>query len=218
MNPKIRLHLADKSGKCEAADRGTIFLDEIGELPLMLQVKILRVLQEREIDKVGDTRPVKVDVRVIAATNRDLEKMIADGTFRDDLYYRLAVVSIRPPPLRERTDDIPLLFDHLLDKHVGRLVKPHTGGVVAVHPNNVFHDLLEPLQVQAWQVLEEPDVIRVLLAHPSADIDTERLSSEVARALEKEGAHARPVHVERVDAVIRTALGKAPLVKAWVIS
>ena len=116
--------VADKKGKFEVADRGTIFLDEIGELPLMLQVKILRVLQEREIDKVGDTRPVKVDVRVIAATNRDLEKMIADGTFRDDLYYRLAVVSIRMPPLRERADDIPLLVDHFLDKHAERLGKP----------------------------------------------------------------------------------------------
>ena len=116
--------VADKKGKFEAADRGTIFLDEIGELPLMLQVKILRVLQEREVDRVGDTRPIKVDVRVIAATNRDLEKMIADGGFRDDLYYRLAVVSIRMPPLRERADDIPLLVDHFLNKHTERLGKP----------------------------------------------------------------------------------------------
>jgi two-component system NtrC family response regulator len=116
--------VADKKGKFEAADRGTIFLDEIGELPLMLQVKILRVLQEREVDRVGDTRAIKVDVRVIAATNRDLEKMIADGGFRDDLYYRLAVVSIRMPPLRERADDIPLLVDHFLDKHTERLGKP----------------------------------------------------------------------------------------------
>jgi len=116
--------VSDKKGKFEAADRGTIFLDEIGELPLMLQVKILRVLQEREIDKVGDTRPIRVDVRVIAATNRDLEKMIADGGFRDDLYYRLAVVSIRMPPLRERADDIPLLVDHFLNKHTERLGKP----------------------------------------------------------------------------------------------
>ena len=113
--------VADKKGKFEAAHGGTIFLDEIGELPSLLQVKILRVLQEREIDKVGETRSMKVDVRVIAATNRDLEKMIADGGFRDDLYYRLAVVSIRVPPLRERTDDIPFLVDHFLGKHAERL-------------------------------------------------------------------------------------------------
>lgn len=113
--------VSDKRGKFEVADGGTIFLDEIGELPQLLQVKILRVLQEREIDKVGETRPVRVNVRVIAATNRNLEKMIADGGFRDDLYYRLAVVSIRVPPLRERVDDIPLLVDHLLAKHVQRL-------------------------------------------------------------------------------------------------
>jgi DNA-binding NtrC family response regulator len=112
--------VGDKRGKFEAADNGTIFLDEIGELPTLLQVKILRVLQEREIDKVGETRPIKVDVRVIAATNRDLEKMVADGTFRDDLYYRLAVVPIRVPPLRERSDDIPLLVDHFLTKHADR--------------------------------------------------------------------------------------------------
>ena len=116
--------VTDKQGKFEAAHRGTIFLDEIGELPTLLQVKLLRVLQEREIDKIGETRPVKVDVRVVAATNRDLEKMIADGSFRDDLYYRLAVVSIRVPPLRERSDDIPLLVDHFLSKHTEKLGRP----------------------------------------------------------------------------------------------
>ncbi|MBP1635973.1 MAG: two component, sigma54 specific, transcriptional regulator, Fis family [Acidobacteria bacterium] len=125
--------VADRQGKFEAAARGTIFLDEVGELPLLLQVKILRVLQEREVDKLGETRPVKVDVRVIAATNRDLEKMTADGAFREDLYYRLAVVSIRVPPLRERADDIPLLVDHFLAKHAGRLGRDRPAVDRAVH-------------------------------------------------------------------------------------
>jgi two-component system NtrC family response regulator len=112
---------ADRQGKFDAANTGTIFLDEIGELPLLMQVKILRVLQDRAVDRVGDPRPTKVDVRIIAATNRDLEKMVAGGAFRDDLYYRLAVVAIRMPPLRERADDIPRLVEHFLDKHGARL-------------------------------------------------------------------------------------------------
>ena len=130
--------VADKQGKFEAANRGTIFLDEIGELPLLMQVKILRVLQDREIDKIGESRPAKIDVRIIAATNRDLEKMIADGAFRDDLYYRLAVVAIRMPPLRERADDIPLLVEHFLDKHGGARGRPppddRSSGLFRVQP------------------------------------------------------------------------------------
>ena len=115
---------ADKPGKFETANTGTIFLDEVAELPLLMQVKILRVLQDRTVDKVGDPRPTKVDVRIIAATNRDVEKMVADGTFRDDLYYRLSVVAIRMPPLRERADDIAQLVDHFLEKHGARLKRP----------------------------------------------------------------------------------------------
>jgi two-component system NtrC family response regulator len=88
-----------------------------------MQAKILRVLQDREVDKVGDLRPVRVDIRVVAATNRNLEKMVADGSFREDLYYRLAVVAIRMPPLRERTDDMASLVEHLLAKHGARLGK-----------------------------------------------------------------------------------------------
>ena len=124
---------ADKQGKFEAAHTGTIFLDEIGELPLLMQVKILRVLQNRAVDKVGDPRPTHVDMRIIAATNRDLEKMVADSSFRDDLYYRLAVVAIQMPPLRERADDIPLLVEHFLDKHGARLRRPRPAVDRAVH-------------------------------------------------------------------------------------
>lgn len=106
-----------KSGKVEMADRGTLFLDEIGELPVDMQVKLLRLLQHGELDKVGSTAPQTVDVRVLAATNRNLQAMIEDGTFREDLYYRLAVVPLELPPLRERREDIPELAQHLFRKH-----------------------------------------------------------------------------------------------------
>jgi two-component system NtrC family response regulator len=106
--------ISDKQGKFEIADKGTLFLDEIGELKAHLQVNLLRVLQDGLVDKVGGNEPVKVDVRIIAATNRDLEKKVADGDFREDLYYRLCVVPLKIPPLRERKDDIPLLVDHFL--------------------------------------------------------------------------------------------------------
>jgi two-component system response regulator PilR (NtrC family) len=106
--------IADKHGLFQEADGGTLFLDEIGELSLGLQVKLLRALQERKIKPVGDTEEVEVDVRVIAATNRDLEADVASGSFRADLYYRLNVIEVRIPPLRHRREDIPLLADHFL--------------------------------------------------------------------------------------------------------
>ena len=111
--------MADKQGKFEAADGGTIFFDEIGELPMTMQAKLLRVLQSQEVDTIGAVRPVCVDVRVIAATNRDIEQMVASSAFREDLYYRLAVVAIRVPPLRERTDDIPRLVQHFVNRYHG---------------------------------------------------------------------------------------------------
>jgi len=106
--------VAHKLGRFELAHDGTIFLDEIGEISLATQAKLLRVVQEGEIEKVGDTRRIKVDVRLIAATNKDLKKAVADGEFRHDLYYRLKVVPISLPPLRERKDDIPLLAEHFI--------------------------------------------------------------------------------------------------------
>lgn len=109
--------IRDKVGRFEAADGGTLFLDEIGTLDMGLQVKLLRVLQEREFERVGDHRTISCDVRIIAAANVDLEKEVAAKRFRDDLFYRLNVVAIRLPPLRERREDIPMLIDHFLDKY-----------------------------------------------------------------------------------------------------
>lgn len=105
-----------KIGKFKAADGGTIFLDEIGDLPMNMQVKLLRVLQDKEIERIGSNVSEKINVRVIAATNRDLEKMVSEGKFRLDLYYRLNVVSIKIPPLRERKEDIPILAKYLIEK------------------------------------------------------------------------------------------------------
>ncbi|MDI9480945.1 MAG: sigma-54 interaction domain-containing protein [Syntrophomonadaceae bacterium] len=105
-----------KKGKFELADRGTLFLDEIGEMPLSMQTKLLTFLQEREFERIGGSDPIHSDARVIAATNTDLEKAVADGRFREDLYYRLNVVTIMLPPLRDRTDDIEPLVNHLIPK------------------------------------------------------------------------------------------------------
>lgn len=108
--------LTHKKGKVEAADGGTILLDEIGEMPLDLQIRVLRLIQEHEIEKIGAASSIKLDVRIIAATHRDLASMVDAGTFREDLYYRLVVVPIKLPPLRERREDIPELIRHLFEK------------------------------------------------------------------------------------------------------
>ncbi|NLF40037.1 sigma-54-dependent Fis family transcriptional regulator [bacterium] len=116
--------IQDRIGRFEEADGGTIFLDEIGDLPLGTQVKLLRVLQEGEIQRVGENRTRTVDVRVIAATNQELERMMAGRTFRQDLYYRFNVISFRLPPLRDRRDDIPLLAGHFLELYAARAGRP----------------------------------------------------------------------------------------------
>jgi len=125
--------VADRTGRFEQADGGTIFLDEIGDISPAVQVKLLRVLQERQFERVGSSTPVNVDVRVIAATNAELRRRIADGMFREDLFYRLKVMELRLPPLRERREDIPLLVEHLLvrvGERLGRTISGVSDGVM----------------------------------------------------------------------------------------
>jgi DNA-binding NtrC family response regulator len=126
--------MARRLGRFEMADGGTLFLDEVGDLPSDVQVKLLRVLQEREFERVGGSETIKVDVRVVSATHRDLEKQIADGTFREDLYYRLNVFPIVLPPLRDRATDIPVLAEHFVQKYApaaGKAVRGLDAGAVA---------------------------------------------------------------------------------------
>jgi transcriptional regulator with GAF, ATPase, and Fis domain len=133
--------LARKIGRFELAEGSTLFLDEIGEVPLEVQVKLLRVLEEREIERLGGNRSFKIDVRIIAATNRDLQQDVRDGTFRRDLYYRLNVFPIRIPPLRERVSDIPALAWKFIDE-----LSPRIGRKI----ESISRDSLRELERYSW--------------------------------------------------------------------
>ena len=162
----------NKKGKFALADGGTIFLDEIGTMSPALQAKLLRVLQEREFEPLGSERTQKVDVRVIAATNRDLRQMVADGRFQEDLYYRLNVIPIHIPPLRERREDIAVLVEHFIAKHAQRAGKRIDGlepGVLealqaADWPGNVreLENTVERAVVLSPTPMIGPDVVRIL--------------------------------------------------------
>jgi len=151
--------IKEKSGKFHLADCGTIFLDEVGELLLELQPKLLRVLQEKEVEPLGGTKPQKLDVRVISATSLNMEKAIADGTFRDDLYYRLSVIPIHLPPLRERRKDIPLLIKYFSAKHGSDKI-------------SFDKEALEALSMFAWpgNVRELENTVERLLIMRSSDV------------------------------------------------
>ena len=163
-----------KSGKFELADHGTIFLDEIGDMSLKTQAKVLRILQERRFERVGGNRTLSVDVRVIAATNKNLENAIAEGSFREDLYYRLRVFPITVPPLRERTADIPLLVDEFSHD----LGKAH-----GLKPFSMAPDALDSLMAYPWpgNVRQLRNLVeRMLILHGGETITREMLSPELA--------------------------------------
>jgi two-component system NtrC family response regulator len=194
-----------RKGRFELADGGTLFLDEIGDLPPHLQVKLLRVLQEREFERVGSSRPVKVDVRLLAATHRNLETLVREGRFRDDLYYRINVVTIQLPPLRERREDLLLLVDHFLrvfaDKN-GKGIRGLTREARAAllrydYPGNVRE--LENL-IERAVVLTRDDVVGLTDLPLTLD----------AQASEPEGGAGLVAAVEGLERrMIREALAKA---------
>jgi DNA-binding NtrC family response regulator len=165
-----------RQGAFELGSGGTVFLDEIGELPLDLQPKLLRVLEQREVRRVGAERPLRVDVRVIAATNRDLEEEVEAGRFRKDLFYRLSVVRIVLPPLRERPDDIPVLVKHLLRGHAAK------GGDDRRRVEGITRDALEALAAYSWpgNVRELSNVIERAISFCDGDtLDVDDLPDHV---------------------------------------
>jgi DNA-binding NtrC family response regulator len=167
-----------KLGKFELAHRGTIFLDEIGDLPAGLQMKLLRVLQEREIDRIGGNKPIPVEARFVAATNQDIKSKVTTGVFREDLFYRLHVVEIHLPPLREHREDIPLLVNYFLDRYnrtLSKTIKGFTNSAIAIlhsysYPGNVreLKNLVERAMILTQGALILPDVLSDVTANPAA--------------------------------------------------
>ena len=162
-----------KKGQFEVADRGTLFLDEIGDLSVAMQAKILRALQEREVMRVGGTKPIKVDARVIAATNRDLEAMVKEGRFREDLYYRLNIIPITIPPLRSRRDDTLLLVDYFVAKHSKEANRKIRG--LTPSARNAVLNYAWPGNVRQL----ESAIERAILLCESDEIDVEDLPIEI---------------------------------------
>ena len=177
-----------KKGKFEVADRGTIFLDEIGEIPPSIQAKLLRVLHDHEFERVGSTRSVKADIRVVAATNSDLEKAVKEGRFREDLYYRLNVVCLQLPALRERKEDIPVLVNHFIGKYAAELKKP---------PKRLSPEALDRLSSYHWpgNVRELENVIeRAMVLSGSDQIGQRDLPVQIASAPPRESFRGKGFH------------------------
>jgi DNA-binding NtrC family response regulator len=167
--------VATRPGRLEQAHRGTLFLDEVGTMSPALQAKLLRVLQEREFERVGDSHTIKIDVRIIAATHSDLAKMVAEGAFREDLFYRLNVIPVRLPPLRERREDVPLLAQHFLQKLGSEQVPPRSA--------TMSQEALRRLMAYDWpgNVRQLENVVERALAFSQgrAQIDVNELGAEI---------------------------------------
>jgi DNA-binding NtrC family response regulator len=170
----------EKKGLFEIADKGTLFLDEIGELNISMQAKLLRALQEKEIMRVGSTRPIKIDVRVLAATNRDLEAMVKDNRFREDLFYRLNVIPIDVPPLRQRRDDIAVLMDYFLHKHSSSAGRPMK---ISAEAKKLMMEYSWPGNVRQL----ESAIERAILLAEGDEITSEDLPMEIRSAARTEG-------------------------------
>ncbi len=190
----------DKKGLIEEANHGTLFLDEIGEMPMELQTKLLRVLETNEFLRVGDTKPVKVDVRIIAATNRDLKQEVENGKFREDLFYRLNVFSISLPPLRERKKDIPALADYFLNLFADKTNKK----IIVIQP-----DVLKHLQLHDWKgnIRELKNAIeRAVILEDSDQLTLSSLPFELQSLAEDQPASSSPfslagmekLHIQKV--------------------
>ena len=193
-----------RAGRFEQADGGTLFLDEVGDAPPSVQVRLLRVLQERVVERVGGTEPVKVDVRVIAATNRDLEAMVARGTFRADLYYRLAVFPVELPPLRDRSEEIRPLSTYFLARHAALMHR---------RPPRVSEETWRALEAHDWpgNVRELENFLqRALILSPGPDLALPELPAVAARPQAAAAAASPPGRFEdEVRAVIERALAHA---------
>ena len=196
---------AEKKGLFEIADRGTLFLDEIAELDVGIQAKLLRALQERKIRRVGGTHEISVDVRVIAATNRDLRAMVSDGRFRDDLYYRINVLSIDVPPLRERREDIPVLIDYFLKKHTKNTSRLISG--LTPETRKLMIDYSWPGNVRQL----ESAIERAILLTEGDKITLEDLPSEVRQEVgpAAEGAFKLPAEGINFEDVERNLITQA---------
>jgi len=203
-----------KKGQFEVADKGTLFLDEIGDLNISMQAKLLRALQEKEVMRVGGTRPVRVDVRVIAATNRDLEAMVKDGRFREDLYYRLNIIPITIPPLRNRRMDLPPLIEHFIAKHSAETHRVIRG--LTPSARNFLMNYAWPGNVR--QV--ESAIERAILLCEGDTIDVEDLPVEIRQEASGAGAFTFKLPPEGIsfDEVEKSLITQAMEQTGWNIT